>query len=110
MEALVHYDWPGNVRELENNIERIVVLHEDSRVRLSFLPRFIAGTEKKGDVEVPDTDQGFQKILPLRMVEQYAIESAIKRCMGDVLSAAKKLGIGQATLYRKIKKYGIKAA
>ncbi|HEX5037688.1 MAG TPA: sigma-54 dependent transcriptional regulator [bacterium] len=110
MESLVQYDWPGNVRELENNIERIVVLHEDSRVKPSFLPRFIVNTEKKAELESSEWDQGFQKILPLKTVEQYAIESAIKRCMGDVLTAAKKLGIGQATLYRKIKKYGIKAA
>jgi two-component system, NtrC family, response regulator HydG len=110
MEALVQYDWPGNVRELENNIERVVVLHEDSRVKSSFLPRFIVNVEKKVETEAADWEQGFQKILPLKLVEQYAIESAIKRCMGDVLTAAKKLGIGQATLYRKIKKYGIKAA
>ena len=110
MEAFVQYDWPGNVRELENNIERIVVLHEDSRVKPAHLPRFIMNAEKKSEVEASEWDHGFQKILPLKTVEQYAIESAIKRCMGDVLTAAKKLGIGQATLYRKIKKYGIKAA
>jgi len=110
LEALVQYDWPGNVRELENNIERVVVLHDDSRVKPNYLPRFIVNAEKKADVESGEWEQGFQKILPLKLVEQYAIESAIKRCMGDVLTAAKKLGIGQATLYRKIKKYGIKAA
>jgi two-component system response regulator HydG len=109
MDALVNYDWPGNVRELENNIERVVVLHDDARVKPSHLPRFILGAERKGEPEIIGWDQGYQKILPLHLVEQYAIESAIKRCMGDVLAAARKLGIGQATLYRKIKKYGIKA-
>jgi DNA-binding NtrC family response regulator len=108
MEALINYDWPGNIRELENNIERIVVLHDDGRVKSPHLPRFIANSEKKAEPEVGSWDQGYQKILPLNLVEQYAIESAIKRCMGDVLAAAKKLGIGQATLYRKVKKYGIK--
>jgi transcriptional regulator of acetoin/glycerol metabolism len=53
-------------------------------------------------------EQGYQKVLPLTMVEQYAIENALKRCRNDVVEAAKKLGIGQATLYRKIKKYGIR--
>ncbi len=108
MEAMVSYDWPGNVRELENNIERVLVLHDDSRVKLTHLPRFIASAEKRAPLDVPGFDQNYQKIIPLRMVEQYAIENALRRCLGDVLTASKKLGIGQATLYRKIKKYGIK--
>ncbi len=110
MEALVNYDWPGNVRELENNIERVVVLHDDSRVRPSHLPRFILNSEKKPAADLPSVDQEYQKILPLHIVEQYAIEGAVKRCRGDIIAAAKKLEIGQATLYRKIKKYGIKVS
>ena len=109
MEYLVNYDWPGNVRELENNIERIVVLNDESRVKPAHLPRYILNVEKKGDQEVGAWDaQGYQKILPLRMVEQYAIEAAVERCRGDMVAAARKLGIGQATMYRKIKRYGIK--
>ncbi len=108
MEAMTRYDWPGNVRELENNIERIVVLNDDSRVRPEQLPRFILSVEKKTEMDVNEWELGYQKILPLEKVEQYAIESALKKCMGDVVTAAKKLGIGQATLYRKVKKFGIK--
>ncbi len=108
LDAMMSYDWPGNVRELENNVERIVVLHEDSRVRLPHLPRFIASAEKRGVPETQGYEAAFQKIIPLKQVEQYAIEAALKRCMGDVVTTAKKLGIGQATLYRKLKKYGIK--
>jgi DNA-binding NtrC family response regulator len=110
IELLINYEWPGNVRELENNIERIVVLHDDTRVRPEHLPRFIVNLEKKAAGDKAGWDQDFQKILPLHLVEQYAIEGAIKRCRGDVITAAKKLEIGQATLYRKIKKYGIKAS
>jgi len=108
MEALAHYSWPGNVRELENHMERVVVLHDDARVKPSHLPRFIMNAEKQAETSTSEWDPSYQKILPLDLVEQYAIESAIKKCMGDVLTAAKKLGIGQATLYRKIKRYGIK--
>ena len=50
----------------------------------------------------------YQKIVPLPLVEQYTIESTLDKCNGDVVLAAKKLQIGQATLYRKIKRYGIK--
>ncbi len=108
IDALVNYDWPGNVREIENNIERIVVLNDDTRVRLKYLPRFIVNLERKVATETESWDPNAQKIVPLKQVERYAIENALRRCMGDVITAAKKLGIGQATLYRKIKKYGIK--
>ena len=108
MDALVNYDWPGNVRELENHMERVVVLHDDSRVRVNHLPRFITNAEKQPESEVPNWDPTYQKIIPLDLVERYAIESAVKKCMGDVVTASKKLGIGQATLYRKIKRYNIK--
>ncbi len=110
LEALMSYEWPGNIRELENNIERVAVLHDDTRVNAGYLPRFIQSAEKKASGETGAWEQDYQKVLPLHLVEQYAIENAIRRCRGDVLAAAKKLGIGQATLYRKIKKYGIKVA
>ena len=108
MESLINYDWPGNVRELENNVERVVVLNDDVRVQQSHLPRFIVSAEKKVGSQTSDWDRGYDKILPLHLMERYAIETAISRCRGDVVQAAKKLSIGQATLYRKIKKYGIK--
>ena len=111
METLVNYDWPGNVRELENNIERIVVLHDETRVKPNHLPRFILNVEKKSGKEIGAWDaEGYQKILPLHVVEQYAIEAAVERCRGDIVAAAKRLGIGQATMYRKLKRYGIKVA
>ena len=46
LEALVKYDWPGNVRELENTIERVVVLHDELKVKRSHLPLFIQKLEK----------------------------------------------------------------
>ncbi|MBI2981417.1 MAG: sigma-54-dependent Fis family transcriptional regulator [Deltaproteobacteria bacterium] len=110
MSCLVNYDWPGNVRELENNIERIVVLQDEVRVQPGHLPRFIVTVGKKGEEEVAWDSDGYQKVLPLRLVEQYAIEGALERCRGDIIVAAKKLGIGQATMYRKVKRYGIKVS
>ncbi len=108
MEVLMNYDWPGNVRELENNIERVVVLSDDSKVKPAHLPRFIVNTEKKLIKNLFPGGDAYQKILSLDQVERYAIEAAINRCRGDVLVAARKLGIGQATLYRKIKRYKIR--
>ena len=111
LQALTNYDWPGNVRELENAIERSVVLHEDTKVRSSYLPHFIQQAEHQASPAVSmSSADSYQKIVPLPLVEQYAIEAAIAKCSGDVVLAAKKLQIGQATLYRKIKYYGIKVS
>lgn len=112
MESMINYDWPGNVRELENSIERIVVLNNDSHVRNSYLPRFIQKTERRIPFSsdfIPGLS-GDQKILPLAQVERYAIEAALGKCNNDIVEAAAKLKIGQATLYRKIKQYGLKVS
>lgn len=111
VECLMSYNWPGNVRELENVIERVVVLHNDSRVKVKHLPAHIqklaAGHGRAHHVHAGFGDG--QKIIPLEQVERYAIEAALAKCLGNVSEASKQLKIGQATLYRKIKQYGLKA-
>ena len=112
IEALVNYDWPGNVRELENIIERAVVLHNDSRVKVSHLPPQLVKDREHASVshatEPSMAPLDGQRVVPLELVEKYAIETALKRCYGNVSEAARKLKIGQATLYRKIKLYGLR--
>lgn len=108
MEALINYDWPGNVRELENTVERLVVLHDDNQVKIKYLPPHI----QKVDLAIgySDESQGLQTesvIMPLEELEKQAIEAALIKFQGNVSVAAKKLKIGQATLYRKIKKFGL---
>lgn len=109
LQALVNYDWPGNVRELENTIERVVVLHDDTKVKPAHLPRFIQKIEQRVPAQqaIDSAIDPYQKVVPLAIVEQNAIESTLAKCNGDVVLAAKKLQIGQATLYRKLKRYGI---
>jgi DNA-binding NtrC family response regulator len=110
MECLMKYDWPGNVRELENVIERVVVLHNDSKIKVKHLPpslqKFVAESKQSRPAAFKFDDG--QKILPLEQIEKYAIEAALAKCMGNIGSAADQLKIGQATLYRKIKQYGLK--
>jgi DNA-binding NtrC family response regulator len=112
IEALVAYDWPGNVRELENAVERMVVLNNDTRVKSAHLPENIRLNYEKPQPQVMMEPSmaplDGQKVIPLELVEKYAIESALKRCLGNVSEAARKLKIGQATLYRKIKQYGLR--
>ncbi|MFH1830335.1 MAG: sigma-54 dependent transcriptional regulator [Pseudomonadota bacterium] len=113
LDVLMAYEWPGNVRELENSIERVVVLNNDSRVKLSHLPKDIQEQGRMHPQTVEPIEPSMApldggKIIPLELVEKYAIEAALKRCLGNVGEAARKLKIGQATLYRKIKHYGLK--
>ncbi|MBF0105628.1 MAG: sigma-54-dependent Fis family transcriptional regulator [Deltaproteobacteria bacterium] len=108
MEALINYDWPGNVRELENTVERVVVLHDNTQVKLKHLPPhlqkvdcFIGYTE---ELKSAPTEA---RVVPLEEIEKQAIEAALMKFQGNITVAARKLKIGQATLYRKVKKFGL---
>ncbi|PIR20055.1 MAG: hypothetical protein COV45_08775 [Deltaproteobacteria bacterium CG11_big_fil_rev_8_21_14_0_20_47_16] len=109
--CLMNYDWPGNVRELENIIERVVVLNNDTQVKVKHLPVQMQTVRKRsGDFQKEGTPLlgDNQTIIPLDLIEKYAIEAALQKCVGNVSEAAKKLKIGQATLYRKIRQYGLR--
>ncbi len=113
LEYLIRYEWPGNVRELENIIERVVVLNNDSRVKVDHLPEQIKNAPQSEIAESDYVEASMApldggRIIPLELVEKYAIESALKRCLGNVSETARKLQIGQATLYRKIKQFALK--
>ena len=111
LECLLGHDWPGNVRELENVLERVVVLHNDSHVKIKHLPvslQKLGGERKHAKAMSMRLGEG-DKIISLEQVEKYAIEAALAKCIGNVAEASKQLKIGQATLYRKIKQYGLKA-
>ncbi|MDX1386863.1 MAG: sigma-54 dependent transcriptional regulator [bacterium] len=110
MELLINYPWPGNVRELENTIERIVVLSNDSQVKVKHFPEQIQSVKPVISYEQPKVfsgGNGGNQVLSLEEVERNAIEVALKSCSGNVLEAARRLKVGQATLYRKIRKFGI---
>lgn len=108
MEALINYDWPGNVRELENSIERIVVLNDVTQVRLKHLPEHIQHVDRSiGYTDEPGKSHDDIGVIPLEDLERQAIEAALLKFHGNISVAAKKLKIGQATLYRKVKKFGI---
>jgi two-component system repressor protein LuxO len=103
MSAMVSYDWPGNVREIENAIERVVVLHNASQVTKPMLPDAVISQARR---QFQDTEPD-GVIVPMKEVERRAIEKALALCGGNVSRAARQLGIGQATLYRKIKRYAM---
>ena len=98
MEKLMNYPWPGNVRELENTVEFIINMMEDGIVNDNTLPSNI----KNNDLVGYESQQG---IRTLKEIEQEEIRKAIAY-YGDTTEgkkqAAKALGIGIATLYRKL--------
>jgi DNA-binding NtrC family response regulator len=97
-QQLVRYSWPGNVRELENAVERAVVLARRSRVDVDDLPPEIS-------LAVPDA-VATGTIRPLADVERDYIQGVLRAVGGNRARAAERLGIGSATLYRKLKEYG----
>ena len=97
-QQLVRHDWPGNVRELENAVERAVVLARGSRVDVEDLP------EEVGLALPAASAPG--EIRPLAEVEREYILAVLRATGGNRTQAAARLGIGAATLYRKLKEYG----
>jgi DNA-binding NtrC family response regulator len=98
MRRIMAYDWPGNIRELENAIERAVALGSGPVLHLGDLPSNLQYTTPE---KVSDTDE----VQPLEVLERRAIFRALQETAGDKLAAARLLGIGKTTLYRKLKQY-----
>lgn len=98
MACLVAYDWPGNVRELENAIERAVALSSGPILQIADLP---SNLQFGSSDRFPEKDE----VMPLEELERRAILRALRESNGDKLAAARLLGIGKTTLYRKLKQY-----
>ena len=102
-DQLLRYEWPGNVRELENALERAVALARGSRVELEDLPE-----EVRQAVPNPVATAG--TVRPLAEIEKEYIIAALERNDGNQTRTAEQLRIGSATLYRKLKSYGLIAS
>jgi len=92
------YTWPGNVRELENAIERAAALSSGPVLHTEDLPSNLQGLGR-------DLPLNGNEILTLSEMERRAIFLAIREAEGDKMAAARKLGIGKTTLYRKLREY-----
>ncbi len=103
---LVDYDWPGNVRELSNKVEWMVVVDADGSLDVDDLPPEVTEAEERGDDGPP---VGLAALVgqPLEEVERRFIRETLRFTHGAREEAAKLLGIGQRTLYRKIDKYNL---
>ncbi|HYT08877.1 MAG TPA: sigma-54 dependent transcriptional regulator [Rugosimonospora sp.] len=99
MRRLMTYDWPGNVRELENAVERAVALGSGPMLHIGDLP---SNLQQGSSDKLLESNE----LTTLEEMERRFILRALRETNGDKLAAARLLGIGKTTLYRKLKQYG----
>ncbi len=116
LRVMTEFDWPGNVRELENAIERACALSSGPVLHMGDLPTQLQNFRLQQGPVVQATDdapgrkeavESGEEIVSIAEMEKHAILGTIRQLKGDKLMAAKLLGIGKTTLYRKLKEYGI---
>ena len=118
LRVMAEYDWPGNVRELENAVERACALSSGPVLHMGDLPTQLQNfrlqqgpatqTMEEDEADFGGASRaGKAGIVSIAEMEKQAILETIRQLKGDKLMAAKLLGIGKTTLYRKLKEYGI---
>ena len=108
--VMSEYEWPGNVRELEHAIERACALSSGPVLHMADLPTQLQDFRAHRAEEPLTSEPGVSApapILSMADMEKHAILETIRQLKGDKLMAARLLGIGKTTLYRKLKEYGI---
>ncbi len=95
---LTAYDWPGNVRELENYVKRSMAVCEGAWIQPKDLP---------AQLRLAAPAMTDQKLSQMEDMERRAILKMLEATGGDRVRAAKALGIGKTTIYRKLKEYGL---
>ena len=128
LQILEEYSWPGNVRELLNAVQHALVVQTGDRIQRRDLPRRIldalerplaaeaaaapsapsAGASPRAPPEPLAIPQLKEQAHTLGELEELAIRAALERNGGNISAAIRELGIGRATLYRKLSKYGIR--
>ena len=99
------YDWPGNVRQLRNFVETMVVLDTDGALDIDDLPPELADDAGTESATLPPAEGSDLIGQPLSKIERWAIEETLKLTGDNREEAAKILGIGARTLYRRLDQY-----
>jgi DNA-binding NtrC family response regulator len=103
VDRMMQYDWPGNVRELKNTVEEMVIFTQGKRLLdVSDLP--IAIRQQRSPT-APELNLAVG--MSMQEIERAAIEATLRSVAYDKQKAAKILGIGLRTLYRKLKEFGL---
>lgn len=95
LKKLKKYNWPGNIRELQHIIERTVIMSNSNVLNAS---DFV--------LNISESTSMNKSNLNLEEIEKQTIERALKKHSFNVSAAAKELGLGRTTMYRKMTKYG----
>jgi two-component system response regulator HydG len=102
LRLMLQYDWPGNVREMENSLERASAMSSGPLLHSADLPSPLQNSAQE---QMQQNRPAANRIVPISELERRAILEALARLNGDKLEAARLLGIGKTTLYRKLKEY-----
>ena len=106
MLRLVGYAWPGNVRELFNAVHRMVIASENDRIEVRDVPEEIRSSD--ADEDPSSLAGGSLAGVGLDRLEKEAIRQTLALTGGNREQTANLLGIGERTLYRKLKEYGLR--
>ncbi len=101
LQLFQNFDWPGNVRELENAVERAVILASGPMITVNDLPEAVRGAVQENWKPTTELEIG----IPLAEIERRMILETLNLVKGDKTKAARLLGIGRKTLYRKLHTY-----
>ena len=103
LRLLLNQDFPGNVRELENIIEHAFVICGGNRIDVDCLPKELTMRQ-----EEPSSSALVEQDLPFEKAEAEVVKKTLEKNKGNRVKVAQELGISRATLWRKIKRYGLK--
>lgn len=108
-QALMSFDWPGNIRQLRNVVEAMMALDTDGKLDVDDLPMEFADLNQES-ADGTNFNSGSDMLIGRKLedVEKYYIARALELTGGKREETAQMLGIGERTLYRKIKEFGLK--
>ena len=107
LERLERHDWPGNVRELQNALRRAAALCGEGPIRAEHLPPGLGERAGASARRAGEAAQDAAEIETLEEVERRHVLRAVELCAGNLAEAARRLGVGRSTLYRKLESWGV---